>query len=113
MNILLNIDTAIPCGLIMNELVSNAVKYAFPDSRSGEIFISLKKLDDRKFILIIRDTGVGVPQSKDLGKSDTLGIQLVTLLTKQMNGQMEILNEKDRGLEFRISFEEAVYKPRS
>lgn len=113
MNILLNIDTAIPCGLIMNELVSNAVKYAFPDSRSGEIFISLKKLEDRKFILIIRDTGIGVPQSKDLGKSDTLGIQLVTLLTKQMNGQMEILNEKDKGLEFRISFEEAVYKPRS
>ena len=113
MNILLNIDTAIPCGLIINELVSNAVKYAFPDNRSGEIFISLKKLDKRKFILTLKDTGIGTPKNKDIGKSDTLGIQLVTLLTKQMNGQMEILNEKDKGLEFRISFEEAVYKTRS
>lgn len=112
MNILLNIDTAIPCGLIINELVSNAVKYAFPDNRGGEIFISLKKKDSRKFVLSLRDTGVGASQKEDIGKSDTLGIQLVNLLSKQMNGQIEIINEKDRGLEFRISFEEAVYKNR-
>lgn len=112
-DILLNIDTAIPCGLIINELVSNSVKYAFPDNRTGEIFISLNKNDNRKFLLTVRDTGIGAPQNKDIGKSDTLGIQLVTLLSKQMNGHMEILNEKGKGLEFRISFEEAVYKNRS
>ncbi|MFI5211728.1 MAG: GAF domain-containing protein [Ignavibacteria bacterium] len=113
MNILLNIDTAIPCGLVINELVSNSVKYAFPDNRSGEIFISLSKLDNRKFILTVRDTGIGAPQNKDIGKSDTLGIQLVTLLSKQMNGHLQIINEKGKGLEFRITFEEAIYKARS
>jgi two-component sensor histidine kinase len=113
LNILLNIDTAIPCGLVINELVSNSVKYAFPDNRSGEIFISLSKKDNRKFILTVRDTGIGAPQNKDIGKSDTLGIQLVTLLSKQMNGHLQIINEKGKGLEFRITFEEAIYKARS
>jgi two-component sensor histidine kinase len=108
----LNIDTALPCGLRINELVSNAIKYAFPDNRHGEILISLKTGEDKKYILTVKDDGIGVPDNVQLSKSDTLGIQLVTLLTKQMNGDLRIWTEKDKGVEFIIKFEQAVYKSR-
>ncbi len=108
----LNIDTAIPCGLILNELVSNAIKYAFPDDISGEIFISVTHQKDNLYTLIVKDNGIGAEAGADLKKSDILGIQLVTLLTRQLNGSLEITSEKDHGIEFRIPFEEAIYKSR-
>ncbi|MEO8513042.1 MAG: histidine kinase dimerization/phosphoacceptor domain -containing protein [Ignavibacteria bacterium] len=109
----LNIDTAIPCGLIINELVSNAIKYAFPDNRAGEIFISVIHQKENKYELIVMDDGIGSDvNSAEMKKSDTLGIQLVTLLTRQLNGTMDITTEKDKGIEFRITFEEAIYKSR-
>ncbi len=108
----LNIDTAIPCGLILYELVSNAIKYAFPDENSGEVFVSVTHQKDNKYTLIVKDNGIGAETGRDLKKSDTLGIQLVTLLTRQLNGSIEITSEKDHGIEFRIPFEEAIYKSR-
>jgi two-component sensor histidine kinase len=109
----LNIDTAIPCGLIINELVLNSIKYAFPDNRSGEITIGLSHHNHERLTLNVRDNGVGLPENMKIQESDTLGIQLVTLLSKQMNGQVEIKSEKDKGTEFIITFEEAMYKARA
>ncbi len=108
----LNIDTAIPCGLIINELVSNAVKYAFPDSRSGVITVAVKHLKDNFYNLIVKDDGIGVPEGIDIKKSDSLGIQLVTLLSRQLNGTIEVDTAPDKGTGFTITFEEAVYKAR-
>jgi len=108
----LNIDTAIPCGLIINELVSNSVKYAFPDGRAGIIDISVVHVQDNKYKLTVKDNGIGTAAETDLIKSDTLGIQLVTLLTKQLNGTMEVNSAPEKGTEFIITFEEAIYKSR-
>ncbi len=108
----LNIDTAIPCGLIINELVSNAVKYAFPDGRAGTITVAVKHLKDNFYNLIVKDDGIGVTEGVDIKKSDSLGIQLVTLLSRQLNGSIEVNTAPDKGTRFTITFEEAVYKAR-
>lgn len=108
----LNIDTAIPCGLIINELVSNAVKYAFPDGIIGTINVSVKHFKDNFYKLTVKDDGIGVQQGEDIKKSDTLGIQLVTLLTRQLNGTIDVSTSNAKGTEFTITFEEAVYKAR-
>jgi len=113
-NISINIDTAIPCGLIINELVSNSIKYAFPDSRKGTISIILEKTsDDRFYLLTVKDDGIGFMEKMNFDKADTLGIQLVNLLSKQMNGKLEVKSEKNKGCEFKITLEESVYKARS
>jgi two-component sensor histidine kinase len=111
-NIIINIDTAIPCGLIINELISNSIKYAFPEDKEGEIGISLARTGEGKLHLKVKDNGEGVDDGIDLGKAETLGIQLVTLLTRQMNGTMEVVSTRSNGTEFNIIFEEAVYKAR-
>jgi PAS domain S-box-containing protein len=108
-----NIDTAIPCGLIINELVSNSIKYAFPDGRNGTIRIELKKASGKSFyILTVSDDGVGIVRNIDVNKSDTLGIQLVNLLAKQMNGKFEIESRHGYGTVSTVTLEEAVYKSR-
>ena len=113
-NISLNIDTAIPCGLIINELVLNSIKYAFPDSRKGTITIILEKeTADRYYKLTVKDDGIGMRGKINFEKVDTLGIQLVNLLTKQMNGTLKVKSEKDAGCEFNITLEESIYKTRS
>lgn len=108
----LNIDTAIPCGLIINELVSNSIKYAFPDDKTGKIDVSVTHVKDNIYKLIVKDNGIGSAEGVDLKKSDTLGIQLVTLLSRQLNGTLEVTSEPGKGTEFVITFEEAIYKSR-
>lgn len=108
----LNIDTAIPCGLILNELLSNAVKYAFKENTDGIIDINLINKEGRKFLLTVKDNGVGTDNTDKIINSDSLGMQLVKLLTKQLNGDYEIRSEPGKGVEFNINFEEAVYKSR-
>jgi two-component sensor histidine kinase len=107
-----NIDTAIPCGLIINELVSNSIKYAFPDNREGEIHISLEKNRGSKYVLTVGDNGIGTGSREKLINSDTLGIQLVNLLSKQMNGELDVKTAPGKGVEYSITFEQAVYKNR-
>jgi PAS domain S-box-containing protein len=108
-DITLSMDTAIPCGLIINELVSNSLKYAFPDDRDGKIKIKLKSIDDH-FVLEIEDNGIGFPENFDIKDTESLGLKLVYSLTKQIDGQLEILaNEKTK---FRIIFSEIEYKSR-
>lgn len=108
----LNIDTAIPCGLIINELVSNAIKYAFPDGSTGIISVSVKHFKDNFYKLTVKDNGIGFSGGEDIKKSDTLGIQLVTLLSRQLNGTIDVSTDPGKGTEFIITFEEAVYKAR-
>ena len=104
----LNIDTAIPLGLIVNELVTNSVKYAFPQGE-GTIKIKLKSLQDR-MELVISDNGIGLPEEFNLEKTETLGFQLVKSLTDQIDGEIEL--DKSQGTRFKVTFKELKYKER-
>lgn len=98
-----DIDTAMYCGLIINELVSNSFKYAFPEGHSGEIIIEFSKDIDNRYNLIVRDNGVGMTEAIDLKKAKNLGLQLVySLVTEQLKGQVSL--ENFHGAFFKISF---------
>jgi PAS domain S-box-containing protein len=100
----MSVDTAIPCGLIANELVSNCLKHAFPDGREGLITISLAA-ENGRFQLAISDNGVGMPDGMDLENPETLGIRIVRTLVRQLQGDIEL--DRSCGTEFRIRFSEA------
>jgi two-component sensor histidine kinase len=104
----LNIDTAIPLGLIVNELVTNSVKYAFPQGE-GTIRVELKSLQDG-MELVIADDGMGLPEEFDIEKTETLGLQLVKSLTDQIDGEIEL--ERGQGTKFKLKFKELKYKER-
>ena len=106
----LDINTAIPCGLIVNELVTNALKHAFPGGRKGEVRVTLRTGAGGKLTLTVGDNGVGWPAEADFRRTETLGMQLVTMLVDQLDGSIEL--EKRPGTAFRISFRELKYKPR-
>jgi PAS domain S-box-containing protein len=89
-NVYLDIDKAVPLGLIINELVTNAIKYAFPGNRMGEIRVALRSLEGGRFSLTVADTGIGLPAELDLLRPETLGLQLVHDLTAQLGGELEI-----------------------
>ncbi|WP_048189850.1 sensor histidine kinase [Methanobacterium sp. SMA-27] len=108
-NVSLNMETAVPCGLIISELVSNTLKYAFPNERKGEIYVSLKTVDD-KYEIIIRDNGVGLPEDIDFNNLETLGLLLINNLTEQIDGELTI--NRSPGTEFKIKFKELEYKER-
>jgi PAS domain S-box-containing protein len=109
--IFLNIETAIPCGLIISELISNSLKYAFPNNKTlGEIFIGIH-LHDKEFELIISDNGIGLPQDIDFkDMQSSLGLRLVNMLVKQIEGSIEL--ERAHGTKFKIKFKELNYKKR-
>ncbi|MCT7949572.1 PAS domain S-box protein [Ancylothrix sp. C2] len=110
-NASLNIDTAIPCGLLMNELVSNALKHAFPQGRQGKIWVEFSALPEQKFLLTVKDNGVGFPESLDWENSGTLGLRLVNSLVNQIDGTVEI--DRTEGTKFQIQFQELIYKSRN
>lgn len=105
----LGIETAIPVGLIINELVSNALKHAFKDDENGEIILSLDKREDG-YCLTVEDNGVGLPDEVDIDNPGSLGLQLVNALVSQLEGKIEVV--KDGGTMFKISFKELVYTER-
>lgn len=113
-NIKLNIDTAIPCGLIINELVSNSIKHAFPENyeESKIIRISMTSESKGKYHLLVSDNGSGCDTELDPDTSETLGMQLVSLLSKQLNGKMTFSCLKGKGTHYSLKFEEAEYKTR-
>ena len=84
-----DIDAAIPLGLIMNELISNSLKYAFPEGRKGEIAISVKK-EGHTLTVVYRDTGIGIPAELDWRDTQSLGLRLVNTLVDQLNGTVEL-----------------------
>ncbi|KWT78354.1 PAS domain S-box protein [Candidatus Magnetominusculus xianensis] len=100
-NIELDLEAAVPCGLIVNELLTNAFKYAFPDKRRGIISVHFTKTD-QTYTLTIKDNGIGLPEGFDYQKSDTMGLQLVTALAGQLDGMLQI-KSKD-GLEAVVMF---------
>jgi two-component sensor histidine kinase len=87
-----DVDTAVPCGLILNELLTNALKYAFPDGRPGDIHIALRA-DAGQVTLSMRDTGVGFPADLDFRHTESLGLQLVSMLTQQLGGTITLTRE--------------------
>ncbi len=108
-NIFLNIETSIPCGLIISELVSNSLKHAFSNGRKGKISLSLQSVGD-KFELIVSDNGIGFPEDLDFRNTDSLGLQLVNNLVNQIDGEISL--EKSHGTQFKILFHELKYKKR-
>ena len=100
--VFLDIDRAIPCGLIINELVSNALKYAFPGDKSGSVIVSFCLENSENFVLVVRDDGVGLPDDFDLNDVPTLGLQLVVNLVEQIDGTIEF--SRLEGTEFKITF---------
>lgn len=98
----LGIDHAVPCGLIVNELISNSLKYAFPDGKKGLIKIELKKKEEGTIVLTISDDGVGFPEGVDYRETQSLGLQLVNTLVGQIDGTISMENHV--GTTFRITF---------
>ncbi|MDP4266881.1 MAG: sensor histidine kinase, partial [Bacteroidota bacterium] len=103
--IYLNIDTAIPLGLIINELITNSIKYAFNKDEKGEIILSLSKNND--FLTFsVKDNGKGLPQNFNINNIQSLGLRLVNSLTNQIGGELLINNIN--GVEFIVNFKEII-----
>jgi PAS domain S-box-containing protein len=98
----LNINEAIPCGLLINELVTNAFKHAFPCDRGGLIHVSMTTLPGRRIQLSVADDGVGLPETIDPGTAETLGLKLVQMLSAQLGGAVEVV--RSSGTMFRVVF---------
>ena len=103
-SIFLGVDIAIPCGLIVNELVTNSLRHAFPSGKRGEISIGLRSYRDKEYKLSVHDNGVGFPENLDFRNTESLGLQLVNTLVEQLEGSI-ILKRKE-GTTFGITFKE-------
>lgn len=106
----LSVDQAIPCGLILNELLSNAVKHAFPAGRGGEIEVRLEDRPGGRLTLSCSDNGVGIPESLDWKASKTMGITIALALTKQLSGTLELV--RNCGTRFELRFKRPVAEDR-
>ena len=109
-DVFLDINTSIPCGLIINELVSNSLKHAFSGRARGKIHVAMRPENNGKFKMVIRDDGVGLPKNLEVTQTKSLGLQLVTMLVEQLQGTLSIENKK--GTSFEIVFEKLDYRTR-
>jgi two-component sensor histidine kinase len=98
---MLGVDEAVPCGLIINELVANSLKHAFPSNREGRIWVRMDA-DEGRCTLRVGDDGVGISEETDFRQTDTLGLQLVRTLTDQLEGTISL--SRQAGTEFIIIF---------
>ncbi len=105
--VMVDINTAIPLGLIVNELVSNSMKHAFPDERKGNININFKETDE-EYVLKVEDDGIGFPEDVDFEKTDSLGLRIVNSLTEQIDGEISL--DRSEGTRFIIKFKEGNYE---
>jgi PAS domain S-box-containing protein len=101
-DVLLDIDKAIPCGLILNELVSNSLKHAFPQGQTGKICVELHVNDANRSTMMIGDNGIGFPEELNFRHPTSLGLQLVNTLVNQLNGVIEL--DCSQGTTFKIIF---------
>ncbi len=99
----LSIETAIPCGLIINELLSNCLKHSFPGNRKGAINVNICRKNDM-IEIVVGDDGMGLPKDFDINKTETLGLQLVRTLVDQLQGKLNVTNQT--GTRFTIQFNE-------
>jgi two-component sensor histidine kinase len=105
------IDHAIPCGLIINELVSNCFKHAFTQEKNGEIRIGLKQGDDGDIEITVADNGIGMPEGFNLREVDSFGLESAVALTEhQLLGEIDLIT--DKGTEFHIRFRATGYEER-
>jgi len=102
----MNMDVAVPCGLVLNELVSNCLKYAFPDGREGEVRIDLHKDGDYPAYLSVSDNGVGIPADVTLWSTKSLGLRLVRILADQMGAIVKV--NSGTGTEVKLNFSKKV-----
>jgi two-component sensor histidine kinase len=100
--VFVGIDTVIPCGLLLHELVSNCFKHAFSPGRTGEIRIELQSQHTGILTLVVSDDGCGFPERLDFRKADSLGLQLICSLTEQLGGHIKL--ERQRGTRFTVTF---------
>lgn len=100
--VVLPINIAVPCGLVVNELISNALKHAFPEGHGGRIDLLLRQEPDNRILLSVADDGVGIPQELDFEKSSSLGLQLVSLLADQLGGDLMINRSEPTRFELRF-----------
>jgi PAS domain S-box-containing protein len=98
----LGIDLAVPCGLLLNELISNALEHGFPDGRSGSITVSMEEAGGGHCRMSVRDDGVGLPAGFEIGSSGSLGLRLVSILARQIDGELEV--RSGAGAEFIVTF---------
>ena len=98
------VDTAIPCGLIVNEIITNSLKHAFPEDANGEVKVDFRSVGDDTYQLTISDNGVGFPEDFDFRGSSSLGLQLVTVMTDMLGGTIEL--NRENGSAFTITFRE-------
>lgn len=98
----LPVETAIPCGLVINELVTNAFKHAFPQGRQGSIRVVLREVDPARWLVAVEDDGIGLPAQISLGKTDSLGLDLVSILAAQIGADVEV--SRVGGTSFRLTF---------
>ena len=100
--VLLPINVAVPCGLVLNELISNALKHAFPHGRAGEVMVSLRKESDEQVVLCVSDNGVGIPDDLHIAETATLGLQLVWLLADQLRAEVTVQRSNPTRFELRL-----------
>jgi two-component sensor histidine kinase len=101
-NIFFDVDTAIPLGLIVNEIITNAYKHAFKKARENTLFISINQQIDKNYKLIIEDNGLGISSGFQIEESQSMGLRLVKRLVKQLQGRLDLL--ADYGTRFEIIF---------
>jgi two-component sensor histidine kinase len=102
-NLWLDVNKAVPCGLILNELISNAFKHAFPDGREGSISVEVSSAEPPlQVTIVVRDDGIGMPVDLDLANAQTLGLQLVYTLIEQLDGRLEC--DRHEGTKFTLTF---------
>ena len=102
-DILLDINTAIPLGLIVNELITNSLTHAFSEGNKGEIIVDFHPRDDH-YEFAVKDNGIGFPEDIDFQNTDSLGLQLINSLTNQIDGDIKL--DRNNGTEFKIIFKE-------
>lgn len=106
---LTSLDTAIPCGLIINELVTNSLKHGFPDGAAGEIMIGLRRTPEGHYRVTVRDNGIGLPESAPLASATSLGLRLVHTLVEQLGGTLR--QQNDCGARVEVEFPALFWVP--
>jgi two-component sensor histidine kinase len=104
-HVIMGVDLAVPCGLILNELISNALKHGIPNHSDGEIKLTLRRAPDGGCTLCVEDSGVGIPADLELNTSKSLGLKLVRSLTRQIRGTFALVKTapgSSASLQFRV-----------
>jgi two-component sensor histidine kinase len=106
-----DVGQAVPLGLILNEAITNAIKYAFPDDRAGVISISLSNISSSQYLLVIADNGVGIPQQFNSNKPGSLGMSLMEGLSEDLDGNFSIENKNGTTIEVSFGHDANTKRP--